>query len=122
MQTAEVIQLPTPEVGYQLNPELHTRKRGNGRAIAVAKFRELADKLESGELDGARVQWLDTHGLRVEIEVDGEIRQYDLSKDTPPEGEHQPISGLEFVTRTAWREDGAGTVQIVGMTIEEEER
>lgn len=30
---------------------------GNPRAIAVAKFRELADKLESGELDGARCQW-----------------------------------------------------------------
>lgn len=30
---------------------------GEGRAIAVAAFRELADRLESGELDGARVQW-----------------------------------------------------------------
>lgn len=32
---------------------------GNARAIAVAKFRELADKLESGELVGARCQWRD---------------------------------------------------------------
>ena len=31
--------------------------RGEGRAVAVAKFRELARRIESGELDGARVQW-----------------------------------------------------------------
>ncbi len=101
MQTAKVIQLPTPEPGYQQNPGLVTRVKGNGRELAVAKFRELADKLESGELDGARAQWLDTHG---------ECAEDDGTK----------ISGLEFVTRTAWREDGAGTVQLVAVTIEEE--
>jgi len=36
---------------------------GEARAVAVAKFRELADRLESGELHGARVQWRD--GLAV---------------------------------------------------------
>jgi hypothetical protein len=101
MQTAKVIALPTPEPGYQQNPGLVTRTRGKGREIAVAKFRELADKLESGELDGARVQWLDTHGEC--LENDG-----------------AQISGMEFVTRTAWREDGSGTVQLVSVTIEEE--
>ena len=30
---------------------------GDSRAIAVAKFRELADKIESGELDGGSIQW-----------------------------------------------------------------
>lgn len=30
---------------------------GDPREIAVAKFRELADKLETGELAGARCQW-----------------------------------------------------------------
>lgn len=44
-------------------------------AVAVAKFRELADKLESGELAGARVQWRD--GLdHVEcVELDHEAGQ-----------------------------------------------
>lgn len=32
---------------------------GDARAVAVRKFRELADLLESGELQGARVQWRD---------------------------------------------------------------
>ncbi len=43
--------------------------QGNGRAIAVAKFRELADKLESRELDGARVQWGTNPGLDTETEM-----------------------------------------------------
>ncbi len=33
--------------------------KGEPLTVAVAKFRELADKLESGELQGARVQWRD---------------------------------------------------------------
>jgi hypothetical protein len=36
---------------------VQTVRSDNARAVAVAKFRELADKLESGELEGARVQW-----------------------------------------------------------------
>jgi hypothetical protein len=97
---AQVIPLPVPDAGYELNPKLITRVKGNGRAIAVAKFRELADKLESGEIDGARCQWLDTHGLC--HEDDG-----------------TSISGMTTVTRTAWREDGSGQVQLVNTTIEE---
>ena len=48
-------------------PDLHGNIKGDGRAIAVAKFRELADKLESGELDGARVQWRDDNGPTTEM-------------------------------------------------------
>ncbi len=100
-ELAKVIPLPAPAAGYQLNPGLHSRVKGKGREIAVAKFRELADKLERGELDGARVQWLDTHGER--LDDDG-----------------AQVSGLEFVTRSAWTEDGSGKVQLVTVTIEEE--
>ena len=111
----EAVPLPVVNDGYALNPKLITRTKGNGRAIAVAKLRELADRLESGELDGVRCQWRDTHGVLVE---DAAGNQYDLTKVDAPEGA-QPISGLEFMTRTAWTEDGSGTVQLVGVTIEE---
>lgn len=99
MQAAKVLEIEQAR-GYVNRPQLHERIVGNSRAIAVAKFRELADKLESGEIDGARVQWLDTHG--------------ELHDD-----DGAAISGLEFVTRTAWREDGSGTVQLTAVTIEE---
>lgn len=48
----------TPREGRELLPNGTAVLRGEERVVAVAKFRELADKLESGELDGARVQWL----------------------------------------------------------------
>lgn len=100
-QAAKVLPLPVVTDGYALNPELKTRVKGNGREIAAAKLEELAARLRSGELDGVRCQWLDTHGER--RESDG-----------------TPISGLEYVTRTAWSEDGSGKVQLVATTIEEE--
>src|SRR6188768_1920763 len=99
MQAAKVLEIEQAQ-GYVNRPQLHERIVGNSRAIAVAKFREIADKLESGELDGARCQWLDTHGEL--LNADG-----------------AQISGLEFVTRTAWTEDGNGTVQLTATTIEE---
>jgi len=104
MQAAKVVPIRPAETAapYAQNPGLSSRIKGNGRAIAVAKFREIADKLERGELDGARCQWLDTHG---------ELREADGTQ----------ISGMEFVTRTAWTEDGSGTVQLVAVTIEEVE-
>lgn len=40
------------------------------RAQAVAKFRELADRLESGELRGARVCWRDGRSYIEVVEVD----------------------------------------------------
>jgi hypothetical protein len=114
-QAAEVIAFQAPN-GYGRAPDEHNRIQGSGRAIAVAKFRELANMLESGELDCARVQWSDTHGCL--LEHDG--TQYDLTKDgvVAPKCA-QPISGMEIVTRTAWREDGSGTVAFVSTTIEE---
>ncbi|HEU4544334.1 MAG TPA: hypothetical protein VFR23_24600 [Jiangellaceae bacterium] len=118
--TARILKLPVRE-GYGREPDANGRLKGNGRAIAVAKFRELADRLESGELDGARVQWLDTHGLLVEVEdAEGNRRQIRLEDgDVLPVGA-KLVSGLEFVTRSAWSEDGSGTVQLTGVTIEEE--
>ncbi len=58
-----------PEEVRVSNPTLHARVQGVGRDIAVAKFRELADKIESGELDGARVQWGTNPGLDTETEM-----------------------------------------------------
>jgi hypothetical protein len=71
---------------------------GEGRAIAVAKFRELADKLESGELDGARVQWR---------------RQSALELDAGDPSE------LVTVTVSADADYQIGTVQLLTFTIEE---
>jgi hypothetical protein len=50
-------------------------RSGSARAVAVAKFRELADKLERGELEGARIQWRE--GLEhIEcVELDYNTRQ-----------------------------------------------
>jgi hypothetical protein len=40
-------------------PIVHTFEStaGSLRELAIAKLRELADKLESGELNGARCEW-----------------------------------------------------------------
>ncbi len=40
-----------------LNPMLYGRREGNGLAIAVARGRELLDRLERGELDGCSFEW-----------------------------------------------------------------
>ena len=56
-----------PESQRSLHPEAFTRVRGVGRDIAVAKLREFADKLESGELDGVRVQWRDDEATESEM-------------------------------------------------------
>jgi hypothetical protein len=40
------------------------------RALAVAKFRALADALESGALDGARVEWLEGGDEMTVVELD----------------------------------------------------
>jgi len=41
------------------------------RQAAAAKFRQLADRLENGDLDGARIQWRDglDHVEVVEVEI-----------------------------------------------------
>jgi hypothetical protein len=56
-----------PEMQRKLHPEAFSRVQGDGRKIAVAKLREFADMLESGELDGCRVQWRDDHGAETEM-------------------------------------------------------
>lgn len=66
-QEAKVLKLSPLTVERTLNPELIDKVQGNGRELAVAKFRELADKLESGELDGARIQWRDDFGSDTEM-------------------------------------------------------
>ncbi len=58
-----------PEEVRRLNPELYARVQGVGRDIAVAKLREFANKIESGELDGCRVQWGTNPGLDTETEM-----------------------------------------------------
>lgn len=46
------------------------------RAAAVAKYREVADRIESGQLHGARVEW--RHGLKTirAVEVDRDQVRY----------------------------------------------
>lgn len=43
---------------------------GDARAVAVAKFRELADRLERNELRGARVEWREGAVGIVAVELD----------------------------------------------------
>jgi hypothetical protein len=71
---------------------------GEGRAIAVAKFRELADKLESGELDGARVQWRRQSTAEMDAGNPSEMVTVTVDAD----GDYQ-----------------VGTVQLLTFTIEE---
>jgi hypothetical protein len=49
--------------------------KGEPLAVAVAKFRELADRLESGELAGARVQWRDGLPEMETVTMDGKTVQ-----------------------------------------------
>ena len=72
---------------------------GQGRAIAVAAFRELANRLESGELDGARVQW---------------------RRQSTAESEAGNPSEMQTVTVSADEDYQVGTVQLLTFTIEEE--
>ncbi len=102
--------------GYQQQPVLHDRVHGKSRDIFVKKLRDIADAIERGELDGARAQWLDTHGMLVEV---GD-RTFNLHNETPPAGEQLAVSGMEVLTRTAWTEDGSGEVKLQVTTVVEE--
>ena len=42
----------------------------SARAAAVAQFRELADRLEAGELEGARVEWRSGYPYLTYVELD----------------------------------------------------
>lgn len=125
--TAKVIPIAEArsDAGYRFLPTLNKRVKGKGRVLCAKEMRELADKIERGELDGVRLQWRDTHSCLVEVVVDGQIREFDLldaKAPQPPEGlPQQPISGMETVTRTAWSEDGSGEVKYQVTTIVEED-
>ncbi len=115
--TAQVIPIGiAKQDGYPQLPVLHDRVAGNARAIFVKKLRDIADAIERGEFDGARAQWLDTHGMLVEV---GD-KTYNLVTQTPPPGEQVAISGMEVLTRTAWTEDGSGEVALKCTTVVEE--
>jgi len=76
--------VPTPREGREWLPNGTAVLRGNERAVAVAKFRELADKLESGELDGARVQWIDGALNMETVTIDAttvQLMQFTIEED-----------------------------------------
>lgn len=89
------------EVERKRLPDMGLHLKGDGRAIAVAKFRELADKIESGVLDGARVQWRARH-----------LQEMQEGKET---------TEMQTVTVTPCDHEAglAGTVQLLTYTIQE---
>lgn len=101
MTAAHKLRIVTPENDEKERlPDETLQLQGDGRAIAVAKFRELADALERGELDGARVQW--------------RARNLDeIERGTPSE--------MQTVTVTPRDDDEwhNGTVQLLTFKIEE---
>lgn len=88
------------EVERERLPDLQLFVRGDGRAIAVAKMREFADKLERGELDGCRIQWRARH----EEEI----------------AEGKPSEMVTVTVTHLTAEKPVGTVQLLTTTIEEE--
>lgn len=71
-----VASLTKPAISKDLPVKNETEiLRGDARALAVAKFRDLANKLESGELDGARVQWRNGSPDMEVVEMDGHLDQ-----------------------------------------------
>ena len=78
MSEAQLKVRALPEEARRRNHDLLTRVQGVGRDIAVAKFRELADKIESGELDGARCQW----GSNPTFDTETEMVTVTLTVDT----------------------------------------
>lgn len=64
---AKVLPFPESPIARMRNPDAFGRVRGDGRALFVARLRELADQIESGELDGARAQWRDDDGAETEM-------------------------------------------------------
>lgn len=89
------------EVERTRHPDLVLFLKGKGREIAVAKFREMADKLERGELDGARVQWRTRHPEEVAEGKPSEMVTVTVTPCADPKWE-------------------GGTVQLLTHTIEEE--
>ncbi len=80
------------EVERTRAPDLTLHLKGNGRAIAVAKFRELADKLERGELDGARIQWRARHEEEVAQDLPSEMVTVTVTPHTAKVGTVQLLT------------------------------
>ncbi len=66
MGAAERIEEQAEDRGLRIAPSAVREVKGDPREVAVAMFRDLADRLERRELEGARIQWRD--GL-IEIET-----------------------------------------------------
>lgn len=82
------VQEPVVLDGAYMREERHLGcyVRGNSRDVMVAVYQEIAARLERGEIDGARAQYIDSHGgLRSRAE-DGAI-----------------VSSLEYVVREEGR-------------------
>lgn len=90
----EVERTRSPDMGLHLN--------GDGRKIAVAKLREFADKLESGELDGCRLQWRVRHlGEKAEGKETTEMQTVTV---TPPNFDTGDPGAVQFRTYTITEE------------------
>lgn len=100
MSAAEKLRLVPERQAPVLAPGEQKQVVGNARAIAVAKFRELADRLERGELDGARCEWRDASWIQSE--------------------QGKPSTMVDVtLTPQVDREFHTGTVQLTVTTIEE---
>lgn len=53
----KLVLVNSPEAARVLRPGVIGRAAGDSRAMAIAKFRDIANRLEDGELDGASVEW-----------------------------------------------------------------
>lgn len=103
---AEVVKFPEAKTRAADMPRVRAKDlnldvEGNGRNLAVAKLRELADQIESGELDGASVEW----------------RRGDVLQDA--EDNMVVRSVMRHVTVTADTDYNVGTVQWVQTNIVE---
>jgi hypothetical protein len=100
MSAAKNLALAPTRLAPTREPDAQNVVKGDSRAIAVAKFRELADKLERGEIDGASCEWRHNSWL---------------------EDEQGKPSKLGFCTLTPQRDENwhGGTVQLTVVTIEE---
>lgn len=100
MSAAHKLQLVPARQEPTRAPDAEGYVVGNSRAIAVAKFRELADRLESGELDGASCEWRHPSWLESE------------------QGKPSKMATVTLTPQTDAAYHG-GTVQLLVTTIEE---
>lgn len=75
MMTARAKSEPLPRL--RIVPSVVVDVRGDPRTEAVRIFRDLADRIERGDLRGARVEWREGLGHVEAVELDeraGEVR------------------------------------------------